>query len=331
MLVKHGRPEYIRSVQGVSLSSHPLRSALALATAAVIWGLAFVAQRVSLDFVGAFTFNGIRFAVGALSLLPLTLFLKPSTPHRAGWGQAFWPGIAAGVVLFIAASLQQIGLQTTTAGKAAFLTGFYILLVPVFGLFLKRRPGTGVWFGAVLALGGLYLLSVTADFTMGLGDALELVGALFWTCHIMLIDRWGPKVDPLKLSVTQFAVCAVLSLMVGLPTESLSVHGLVDALPVLLYAGFGSVGVAYTLQVIGQRGMAPGPAALILSLETVFAALGGWLILGETLGVRELVGCGLMLAGMVLAQLWPPKTRSKGSATLPDKSNPEQDSSTTRV
>lgn len=248
--------------------------------------------------------------MGALSLLPLTLFLKPAT-RRAGWGPAFWPGLAAGVVLFIAASLQQIGLQTTTAGKAAFLTGFYILLVPVFGLFLKRKPGTGVWFGAALALGGLYLLSVTAEFTMGLGDALELVGALFWTCHIMLIDRWGPRLDPLKLSVTQFAVCAALSLAVGLPSEPLSIHGLVGALPVLLYAGFGSVGVAYTLQVIGQRGMAPGPAALILSLETVFAALGGWLLLGETLGVRELVGCALMLAGMTLAQLWPVRAVSK--------------------
>jgi drug/metabolite transporter (DMT)-like permease len=264
-----------------------------------------VAQRVSVDFVGAFTFNGIRFTIGALSLLPLTLFLKPSTSHKPGWGPAFWPGVVAGVILFIAASLQQLGLESTTAGKAAFLTGFYILLVPVFGLFLKRKPGTGVWFGAALALVGLYLLSVTEAFTMGLGDALELIGALFWTCHIMLIDRWGPRVDPLKLSVTQFAVCAALSLAVGLPIETLSVHGLVDALPVLLYAGFGSVGVAYTLQVIGQRGMAPGPAALILSLETVFAALGGWLILGETLGIRELAGCGLMLAGMVLAQLWP--------------------------
>jgi drug/metabolite transporter (DMT)-like permease len=246
-----------------------------------------------------------------LSLLPLTLFLKPSSPHRAGWAPAFWPGLAAGVILFIAASLQQLGLQWTTAGKAAFLTGFYILLVPVFGLFLKRRPGAGVWFGAAVALGGLYLLSVTEEFTVGLGDGLELIGALFWTCHIMLIDRWGPRVDPLKLSVTQFAVCAVLSLGVGLPLEPLSVHGLVGALPVLLYAGIGSVGVAYTLQVIGQRGVAPGPAALILSLETVFAALGGWLILGETLGPRELLGCVLMLAGMVLAQLWPPKILAK--------------------
>ncbi len=274
---------------------------------AFIWGVAFVAQRVSLDHLGAFTFNGLRFALGALSLVPLTFLLKPKhlSAVEAGWRPSLVPGLVAGVVLFVAASLQQVGLLWTTAGKAAFLTGFYILLVPVFGMFLKRHPTPGVWGGAALALVGLYFLSITAAFTMGFGDALQLLGAVFWAVHILVIDRFVPKLDPLKLSVVQFAVCSALSFGVALPIETFTWSGLQGGLVPLLYAGIGSVGIAYTLQVVGQRGVAPGPAALILSLETVFAAMGGGLLLGETLGPRELLGCALMLAGMVLAQVWP--------------------------
>jgi len=269
--------------------------------------VAFVAQRVSLDHLGAFTFNGLRFALGALSLVPLTFLFKPSglTKDQAAWKPALVPGVIAGCVLFAAAGLQQVGLIWTTAGKAAFLTGFYILLVPVFGVFLKRHPSLGVWLGAALALVGLYFLSITADFTMGFGDGLQLIGAVFWAVHILVIDRFVPTLDPLKLSVVQFAVCSVLSFAVAIPFETFTWVGFQGALVPLLYAGFGSVGIAYTLQVVGQRGIAPGPAALILSLETVFAALGGGVLLGETLGPRELWGCALMLAGMVLAQVWP--------------------------
>ena len=275
--------------------------------AAFIWGVAFVAQRVSLDHLGAFTFNGLRFALGALSLVPLTFLFRPSngTKELLGWKPVLVPGLVAGAVLFSAAGLQQVGLLWTTAGKAAFLTGFYILLVPVFGMFLKRRPHAGVWWGATLGLVGLYFLSITATFTMGFGDGLQLLGAVFWAVHILVIDRFVPHLDPLKLSVIQFTVCSVLSLAVAIPFETFSWGGLQAGLVPLLYAGFGSVGIAYTLQVVGQRGVAPGPAALILSLETVFAALGGGLLLGETLGPRELLGCGLMLSGMVLAQVWP--------------------------
>lgn len=269
--------------------------------------MAFVAQRVSLEHLGAFTFNGLRFALGALSLVPLTFLFKPSglTSKQAGWKPALVPGLVAGVVLFSAAGLQQVGLLWTTAGKAAFLTGFYILLVPLFGIFLKRHPTPGVWGGAALGLVGLYFLSITSNFTMGFGDALQLLGAVFWACHILVIDRFVPRLDPLKLSVVQFAVCSVLSFTVAVPVETFTWAGLQAGLVPLLYAGFGSVGIAYTLQVVGQRGVAPGPAALILSLETVFAALGGGLLLGEVLGPRELLGCALMLAGMVLAQVWP--------------------------
>ncbi len=257
--------------------------------------------------MGAFTFNSLRFALGGLSLIPLTFLFKSSslTKEQAGWKAALLPGLLAGVILFIAASLQQIGLNWTTAGKAAFLTGFYILLVPVFGVFIKRHPTLGVWIGAVLGLVGLYFLSITAEFTMGFGDGLQLIGAVFWALHILVIDRFVPNLDPLKLSVIQFGVCSLLSLGVAVPLETFTWAGLQGGLVPLLYAGFGSVGIAYTLQVVGQRGVAPGPAALILSLETVFAAFGGGLLLGETLGPREILGCALMLAGMVLAQVWP--------------------------
>jgi len=269
--------------------------------------VAFVAQRVSLDHLGAFTFNGLRFALGALSLVPLTFLFKPShlTAGQTGWKPVLVPGLIAGAVLFTAAGLQQVGLTWTTAGKAAFLTGFYILLVPVFGMFLQRRPHAGVWWGAALGLVGLYFLSITDAFTMGFGDGLQLLGAVFWAVHILVIDRFVPRMDPLKLSVVQFAVCSLLSFTVAVPFETFTWTGLQGGLVPLLYAGLGSVGIAYTLQVVGQRGVAPGPAALILSLETVFAALGGGLLLGETLGPRELLGCGLMLGGMVLAQIWP--------------------------
>ena len=279
-------------------------------TTAAIWGFAFVAQRVSFASFGPFTFNGLRFLLGALSLVGLTLIFKPTglSNEQARWKAAFLPGAIAGAVLFSAANFQQVGLSSTTAGKAAFLTGFYILLVPLAGLVLTRlgHPGTpghfGVWLGAVLGLAGLFFLSVGEDFSVGLGDGLELVGAVFWSVHILVIDRYSGQVDPLKLSVIQFVVCGVLSLMVGLPTESFTLAGLQTGWILLAYAGIGSVGIAYTLQVVGQRGVAPGPAALIMSLETVFAAFGGWLILGETLGPRELLGCALMLAGMVVAQ-----------------------------
>lgn len=275
--------------------------------AAFIWGLAFVAQRVSLDHLGAFTFNGLRFALGALSLVPVTLLFKPSglTREQARWKSALGPGLIAGAVLFAAAGLQQVGLIWTTAGKAAFLTGFYILLVPIFGIFLRRHPTPGVWGGAALGLAGLYFLSITATFTMGFGDMLQLVGAVLWAVHILVIDRFVPRLDPIKLSIIQFTVCAALSFAVAVPVEPFTWSGLEAGLVPLLYAGLGSVGIAYTLQVVGQRGVAPGPAALILSLETVFAAVGGGLLLGETLGPRELLGCSLMLAGMVLAQVWP--------------------------
>ena len=282
-----------------------IRATLILLTAAAIWGLAFVAQRVGMDHLGPFTFNGIRFALGGLSLLPLIWFFRrqPPVAPPAGRLPVLPTGVIAGLILFTAASLQQVGILDTTAGKAAFITCLYIVLVPLAGLLMKRRISRSVWLGCGLSLAGLYLLCIREDFTIGQGDLLELIGALFWTVHILYIDQVSRRVDTLKLAAIQFATCSALSAVVAVATETAaSAEAVLAAAVPLLYGGFGSVGVAYTLQIIGQKNASPAHAALVLSLETVFAAVGGFLILNEILGNRELAGCALMLAGMLLSQ-----------------------------
>jgi drug/metabolite transporter (DMT)-like permease len=284
-----------------------LRANLFLLLAAAIWGFAFVAQRVGMDNLGPFTFNGIRFALGSLSLLPLILSgrfapapRRDSDPPRANAAKV---GLCVGLVLFAGASLQQIGLVSTTAGKAAFVTSLYIVLVPLTGVFLRHRVGLAAWAGSLIAVAGLYFLCVKQGFSVEYGDLLELVGAFFWTGHILLIDRFAPRVDVLKLAACQFATCSALSLAAAFLTETATPAAVAAAGLPLLYGGICSVAIAYTLQILGQKNTSPAPAAIILSMEAVFAALGGYLILGERLGVRELAGCGLMLAGMILSQV----------------------------
>jgi drug/metabolite transporter (DMT)-like permease len=211
-------------------------------------------------------------------------------------------GVAVGVVLFGAASAQQIGIVTTTAGKAGFITGLYVVLVPVLALVWGEQAGWMTWVGAVLAVVGLYFLSVTEAFTLAVGDAWVLLSALLWAVQIQLIAHLTRIIDPLPLAAMEFAVCSLLSWVVALISEPIAWVGIRDALGPILYGSFMSVGVAYTLQVVVQRYAEPTPAAIIMSLESAFAALGGWLILGEQLGGRGLLGAGLMMAGMVLAQ-----------------------------
>nr|WP_286182060.1 DMT family transporter [Desulfovibrio sp. Huiquan2017] len=288
---------------------------------AAIWGLAFVAQRVGMEHVGPLTFNGIRFALGALALVPLTLVLekrRASGLIGVDRRRTIVGGGLLGLALFIGASLQQIGLagpqlagfglEASTAGKAGFITGLYVVLVPLFGLFLAQRPGWGTWVGAALAVTGMYLLSVTSGLAISFGDLLVFIGAFFWAGHVLLVGKLSPgldAVDAVKLSAIQFAVCAVLSLVGAAATEEATLAGIAGAGPAILYGGLMSVGVAYTLQIIAQRDAQPAHAAIILSLESVFAAIGGWLMLGEVLTARGLTGCALMLAGMLLSQLKP--------------------------
>lgn len=291
------------------MKSAALKSDVLLLLTATIWGFAFVAQRLGMDHVGPFTFNGVRFALGSLSLLPLWLLSRRrinrtagATTDRAG-KVLLWGGVAAGLALFTGASLQQVGLVYTTAGKAGFITGLYVILVPLLGLLWRQRPHAGTWGGATLAVFGLYLLCVTEEFTIAFGDLLELLGAFFWAGHVLLIGWLSPRVDAIRLSCIQFAVCSLLSLATAVVLEVISLQGLLSAALPILYGGVMSVGVAYTLQVIAQREAHPAHTAIILSLEGAFAALGGWLILGETLSARGLLGCLLMLAGMLFSEL----------------------------
>lgn len=295
-----------------------LKANLFLLLAALIWGLAFVAQRIGMDHVGPYTFNGVRFALGILSLLPLMVYQKRAganqqTPHGSS-SKEIGIGIAAGLILFIAASLQQIGLIYTTAGKAAFITCLYIILVPIAGIFFRHKLTVAAWLGSLLAVFGLYLLSVKEGFSIAYGDFLELIGALFWTAHILLIDRYSCRIDTLKLAAIQFTTCSLLCLATAAFTETITLEGIQQAGIPILYGGLFSVGIAYTLQIFGQKYAAPSHAAIILSMESVFAAIGGFLILNERLGTTELIGCLLMFAGMLLSQLQGTKTEQEAAA-----------------
>jgi drug/metabolite transporter (DMT)-like permease len=289
------------------MNKREMKSNMLLMLTAAIWGFAFVAQRVGMQYVGAFAFNGVRFALGSISLVPLIIYFKNKKAAEqledAPPASALVPGIIAGSVLFFGASLQQAGLAYTTAGKAAFITGLYIVIVPLLGIFLKQRTGVNTWIGVVLAASGLYFLSVNEDFTIAIGDFLEIIGAFFWAVHILVIDHFTKKVDALKLSFVQFAMCSLLSIIAAFIFEDISISGIGQAAIPILYGGLLSVGVAYTLQVVAQKHAKPSHAAIILSMETVFAAIGGALLLGEDLGGRGYFGCALMLAGMLLTQV----------------------------
>jgi len=269
-----------------------------------------VAQRVGMDHVGPLTFNGVRFALGALTLMPLALRQSPAAKMPAELLPSFTTrqtllgGALAGIALFAGATLQQVGLLYTTAGKAGFITGLYVVIVPLLGMIWRQWPGWGDWTGAILAAAGLYLLSVSEQFTLAPGDAWEVAGAFMWAAHMLIIGWLSPRVNGIRLACAQYIVCSTLSLLVACFTEEILLSGLLAATVPILYGGVMSVGIAYTLQVVAQRVAPPTHAAIILSLEAVFAALAGWLILGETLSLRAMLGCGLMLSGMLVAQLW---------------------------
>ncbi len=285
---------------------HTAKADLLLLLVALIWGFGFVAQRAGMDHVGPFTFNGIRFLLGGLCLLPLALHPSKTSirqpEQRIGLARA---GIMAGSLLFAAATLQQVGLQYTTAGKAGFITGLYVVLVPMIGLFFRQRTNAGTWVGAVAAAVGLYLLSVTEDFRIEYGDLLELLGALFWAGHVLILSYLSPRTSPVRLAMVQFYVCGLFSLVVGCILEPISLQGIIDAAIPIFYGGVCSVGAGYTLQVVVQQKAHPAHAAILLSMESPFAALGGWLMLEELLSARAFIGCTLMLIGMLISQLWP--------------------------
>ncbi len=286
-----------------------LKSNIFLLMTAMIWGFAFVAQRVGADHVGAMTFNGVRFALGALSLVPVVLIFARNTPMDASSRrQTVLASLAGGTALFVASLLQQWGVELTqSAGKAGFITSLYTVLVPVIGvLFLRRKTGLFIWLGAFLAVGGLYLLSMTGEEKAGIGDLVLILGAIVWAMHILIVDHFNQKqIQPIIFAMGQFAVCAVYNLVGAALFEDMAVSGIVAAGIPILYGGLMSVGVAYTLQILGQRGADPTAASVILSTESMFSAIGGIIILGESMSVGGYVGCVLIFSGVVLAQLTP--------------------------
>ena len=260
-----------------------------------------------MEHVGPFTFNGVRFALGSVSLLPL-LLLKANNEMKSGinqkWSkQTLFAGIVAGTVLFVAAAFQQVGIIYTTAGKAGFVTGLYVIFVPVFGIFLHQKTQISVWLGGVLAAVGLYFLSINDSLWLEFGDMLVLISAIFFAIHILVIGRFSSKINAIRLSIIQFAACSVLSMATAIFTEEIIISKIIDAAIPIIYGGVFSVGIAYTLQVIGQKRAHPSAASIILSLEALFAVVGGWLFLSEQMTQRGLYGCGLMLTGMILAQI----------------------------
>ena len=287
---------------------------------AVVWGVAFVAQSVGMDYVGPFTFNCIRCLIGAVVLVPCIWFLdrwkqrpdgascsRESTEAPSGASDGSHAllagGICCGLALFVASNLQQIGIQYTTVGKAGFITALYIVMVPVFGIFLKKRAGIRVWVSVALAVAGLYLLCITDRLALGKGDILVLLCAVVFAVHILVVDHFSAKTDGVRMSCIQFLVCGLLSGVCMLITEHPEMRLILQAWQPILYAGVFSCGVGYTLQIVGQKGTDPTVASLILSLESVVSVLSGWLLLGQRLSVRELGGCALMFAAILLAQM----------------------------
>jgi drug/metabolite transporter (DMT)-like permease len=306
-----------------------------LLLASFIWGFAFVAQRMGMDYLSPISFNGTRYFLGAAVLAPLVLIRrhlarkkealtgqqeelgieseKALSPEDSNVTQTASPtssrkdlliaGLSCGLVLAVATNLQQIGIYHTTVGKAGFLTTLYIIIVPMLGVFMKRRVDGIIWAGALLAAVGVYLLCIDETFTINSGDIYVIVCAFVFSLHILLIAHFAPRVDGIELSLSQFLVAGIISCLIGFPLEKPLISDFIGAFWPLAYTGFLSSGVAYTLQIYGQRRADPSACALIFSLEAVFAVLGGFLILQQVLSARELIGCAIMLAAVVLVQL----------------------------
>jgi drug/metabolite transporter (DMT)-like permease len=282
-----------------------MKNDLLLLTTAAIWGFAFVAQRSGMAFIGPHTYNALRFLLGALSLFPLFLCSAHGNRIHRQLRQGKWVDVLlAGLFLFGGSALQQMGIVYTSAGKAGFITGFYVVLVPLLGGLFGLHSGKRGWTGAILALSGLYFLSVHGRFSIAFGDLLVMISAFFFASHVLYLSRISVRFDPLFLSIGQYLVCALLSLVAALFSgERIDSASFAGALPSIAYGGIMSVGVAYSLQIVAQRRAHPTHAAIILCMESLFAALGGALLLSERLSSRELFGAALMLAGMLVSQV----------------------------
>jgi len=305
-----------------SIQAESKKNIWLLALTALIWGVAFVAQSVGMEYVGPFTFNSVRFLIGGLVLIPVVWVsrknnaaemidgsLDPTKNRETARNKKqdlLVGGLCCGLALCVASCLQQIGIGYTTVGKAGFITAMYIVIVPLLGIFLKKKTTWLVWISVILAVVGLYFLCMTESFQMGQGDIYVLACAVVFSIHILLIDYFSPRVDGVALACLQFLVSGVIAGVAAVIWEQPDLSAILSAWAPILYAGVLSSGVGYTLQVVGQKGVDPTVASLVLSLESVFSVLAGWLILGQGLSGREWMGCGLMAVAIVLAQLPAP-------------------------
>lgn len=297
------------------MMNNKVSGSVSLIFATVIWGSTFVAQSVGMDYVGPFTFQAVRCMLAVLILLPVIALFdrKDNNDFWKKWlDKKLWlAGIACGIALFAAANLQQVGMVSTTAGKAGFLTAMYIVLVPFVGLFLKRRPGIMAIVSVPIAVVGLYLLSCANVTQINTGDILLLCSAFAFAIQITLVDSFAKQVDNLRLSCIQSLVCALLTGIVMFVYESPNVRAILNCWLPICYAGILSMGVAYSLQIVGQRNIEPTTASLIMSLESVFAAVSGWLILHERMSLKETYGCILVLTAVILSQIPIKRTKAK--------------------
>lgn len=300
------------------MNRRKLRGSLMLLLTALVWGMGFVAQSAGMDYIGPFTFLAARSFLGCLVLLPVMALTSRKIPgEKPVPGERrtlILGGILCGTALFVASGLQQMGIQETTAGKAGFLTAMYIVLVPVFGLFLGRRPGAKVWGAVALALVGMYFLCLYGTGLGGInrGDLLEMACAVGFTVHILIIDRYSGNVDGVKMSCIQFLVCGLLSTVCMLLWETPTWKDILGVWLPIVYAGVVSSGVGYTLQVVAQKDTDPTVASLLLSLESVFSLIAGWILLGQRMSGRELLGCVLMFAAIIWVQL--PRSKKEKAA-----------------
>ena len=286
------------------MKNKSVQANLVLLITAVIWGGGFVAQRLGMQQMGPYIFNGFRFFIGALTLVPIILIRKQTGASQKGnLNRTLLVGAVAGLFLFFGATFQQLGLVYTTAGKAGFITGLYVVIVPLLGMVWGDRGSLFTWLGAMLAVIGLYILSASRGVVFAPGDGFVLIGACFWALHVQFIARYSPDVDVFQLSFVQSLFTSLISFGVGFFLEDVVFDQVLSAAIPILYGGVISIGIAYTLQVVGQRYAKPAPAAIILSLESVFAVFWGWLILSEVLTPKILVGSSLMLAGMMVSQI----------------------------
>ena len=299
----------IAIIMNKQINQHTFRNSILLLITATIWGTSFVAQRIGMEYVNPITFNGARMILGGIGLLPVTLirWRKGSALRREYAGRFrkhMTGGFVCGVILFSASTIQSYGIRHTTVGKAGFITAFYIILVPLFSMALGKKTSRLIWAAVAIAIAGLYLISIDRDFTICKGDLFVLVCSFAFAAHIIAVDHYAPEADGMTLSCIQFLTAGIISLFLCIWIRP-DPAALVRAWRSLLYAGVLSAGVGYTLQVIGQKGLHPAVASLLMSMESCISVIAGWLILHQALTSRELAGCALMFAAIVLADLLP--------------------------